>query len=144
VLRLLAFRIEPDAELGTGRHFLTDGVHVLVPRNRLARQNEFAGAVRIPVVTLADSPFHEIGPGVDKVLRIVRGAAAAGRDALVDGFRIVLQHEMRDRVMEDLASLHVRRADFDHPHPARLVEAGNVGRRTPPLILAHRRHLVLG
>src|SRR4029453_3665077 len=56
--------------------------------------------------------------------------------ALVDGVGIVLQHEMRDRVMEDLASLQVRRADFDHPHPARLVEAEYVSRRPPPTPLA--------
>ena len=83
MLRLLAFRIEPDAELGAGRDFLADGVHVLIPRDRLARQHELAGARPDSGRSPCRSPIPSaVGRWSDEVLRIVRRGGGRQADAL--------------------------------------------------------------
>src|SRR5439155_20529624 len=49
ILRFLALRIEPDAQLDGGGDFLADGVNVLVPRDLRAGQQHLAGIRTIHV-----------------------------------------------------------------------------------------------
>ena len=75
LLRLLAFRIEPDADFGSGGDLLADGVNVLIPRDLLARQEQLAGAGPEQVVALADRPFHQLRAAVDEVVGAVDAIA---------------------------------------------------------------------
>src|SRR5262249_30678042 len=145
LLRLFAFLVEPDADFGTAGDLFADRVDVLIPRDPLARQHQFAGAWTIQVVALADRPLHQLRARVDDLIGIgVPEAAArtAGR-ALIHGFRIVLQHEVRDRVMDDLARLEARGTNLDELDPARLGQLRHLRRRTEPDVLVLRRHRVL-
>ena len=133
LLRLLALRVEPDADFRAAGDFLADRVDVLVPRDLLARHEQLAGARTEQVVALADRPLHQLRAAVDQ---IVGTAAAIGtvRGAGVDGVGIVVQHEVGDRVVDDLARLQVGRTNLDHLHPARLGErdvATSAGTRRP-------------
>ena len=102
MLRLLAFRVEPDADFGAAGDLFADRVDVL--SHEIFRR---AGAVcpfaAIQVVALADRPLHQLRTAVDEVV----GAAAVGavRGAGADGIRIVVQHKIRNRVVNDLARL---------------------------------------
>src|SRR5678815_2533759 len=70
LLRLLTFRIEPDADLGSRGDLLADRVQMLIPRDLLARQNQLARAVAEPVVALADRPLHQLRTAVDEINRL--------------------------------------------------------------------------
>src|SRR5207244_7733903 len=101
LLRLLALLVEPETDFRSAGDFLADGMNVLIPRERFAGDEQLAGAGTIEIVALADRPLHPVRPAVDDVVWIhaaaaTAAAAAAGRDASVDGIGIVLQHEVRD------------------------------------------------
>ncbi len=146
LLRLLALLVEPDTDFRAARDLLADRVDVHVPSNALTRQHQLAGAGTIQVVALADRPLHQLRTGVHDGVGIVAAEAAAtrtGRRPGVDRVRIVFQHEVRNRVMNDLARLETRRTNLDEPDPARLVE-GQCGGRPVPDVLVLGGHRVLG
>ncbi len=133
-LRFLSFRIQPDAQFGSGRDLLASRVNVLVPRDFLARHDDLAGAVHVAIVALADGPFHQRWTTIDAVVdtrcrgRFTRPVSAPG--AAVDRLDVLgVQHLIGNRVMQDLATLDVRWTDFDHSDPSRLGESGDVYER---------------
>ena len=141
LLRFFAFLVEPDADLGTARDLLAHGVNVLIPGDLLAWQNQLAGVWTVQVVALADGPLHQLRTAVDEIVGRTAIGAASGRGAGVDGVRIVIEHEVGDRVMNDPAALESRWTNLHHARPARLGER-DVRHRPIPDVLMARRHRV--
>ena len=100
LLRLLAFRIEPDADLGAGGDFFPGRVDVLIPRNLFAGQEQLARALAEQIVALADGPLHQLRPAIGQGVERCRASGDARRTG-VHRFRIVVQDEIRDRMVEE-------------------------------------------
>ena len=113
MLRLLAFRIEPDAQLDAVADFLADRVIVNVPGDLRSGQHQAAGVGPHLVGVLADGPFHE---------QPVAGDVGIVGEELARQVFVLLQ--ARQGVMRDLASPRRRRSDLDGAHPARFGQAG--------------------
>ncbi len=124
VLRLLALRVEVDAELDrVGDVFAAVRV-VDVPHDLRAGQHQLAAVRTHHLALLADGPFHEragqrVAVGVERIRRQV-----VGFDLL----------QARDRVVRDLAALHRAGTDLDGAHPARLGEPGRHDRLPPRVV----------
>jgi hypothetical protein len=115
-------------------------VQVLIPRNLLAGHEQLAGAFAEEVVAFADRPLHQLRPAVDEIAEV---AHATVRRAGVHRLGIVVEHQVRDRVVHDAAALHGGRPDLDHLGPARLGER-DVAHRAIPDVLMPGRHRVFG
>src|SRR6185295_7098648 len=131
---LLTLLVEPDADFRSAGDLLADRVNVLIPRDLLAGHDELAGAGTIKVVALADGPFHQLGTAVEEIVLRAAIGTAAGRGPGVDGVGIVVEHEVRDRVMHDPPALQRRRTNLDHSRPLRLRDR-NIGHRPVPDVL---------
>ena len=142
LLRLLALRVEPEGDLRAAGDVLADGVQVLIPRDLLAGHDQLAGVGPEEVVALADGPLHQLRTAVDQVLARERARRTVGR-ARVHGIGVVVEHQVRDRVVEDLAALQVRGTNLDHLHPAGLGDR-DVAHRPEPDVLVHGGHRVIG
>src|SRR5262249_56730661 len=66
-LRLFTLLVEPDAELRSAGDLFADRMNVLIPRDLLARDDQFAGARTVEVVALADRPLHQLRAAVDEI-----------------------------------------------------------------------------
>ena len=116
-------------------------MNVLVPRNLLSRQDQLSCVRAEQVVTLTDCPLHQLRPAVDEVVAIAE-AIGAIRGSLVDGIGIVVQHQIRNRMMNDLPAFQVCRTNLHHFCPAWLSER-DVRHGPVPHVLVLRRHRVL-
>src|SRR4029453_6174909 len=115
--RLLAFRVEVDAELDVVGDLLAGRGVVNVPDELRTGEQQLAGVGAHDLALLADRPFHEEpGAGGDAAVVVV---VRSGR--VVD--RIVLR-QPGQRVVDDLATLVRGGTNLDRPHPARLGDAG--------------------
>ena len=131
VLRLLPFRVQPDAELNCAGDFLADRVDVLVPRDFRAGQEELPGIGSIEVELLANRPFHQHCPAIQFAVAASRKAARI----------LVILSEVCDGVMDDSTALDRPRPHFDGAHPSGLRD-GNRRDRPEPGVLMLRRHRI--
>ena len=124
-LRLLALRVEVDAQLDLVGDVLAAVRVVDVPHHLRARQHQLAAARPHHLALLADGPFHEgarqrVAVGIERI-----GGQVIGLLLLQAG----------DGVVGDLAALHRGGAHLDGPHPARLGEPGGHDRLPPRVVL---------
>src|SRR4029453_10138225 len=119
LLRLLALWIEPDSDFNRVGNLLADGVQVLVPRNLFTRQQQFARARPELVVSLSDSPLHQLRAPIDEVVYGRRARATVGGTG-VHRLGIIVQNQVCDGMMHNLAALESGRPNLDQLRPARL------------------------
>src|SRR5262245_43417877 len=62
LLRLLPFRVEPDADFRSSGNLLPYRVQMLIPRNLFPGEEQLPCSFAEQVVTLADGPLHELWP----------------------------------------------------------------------------------
>src|SRR5260370_690283 len=90
--------------------------------------------------------FRTVTPAVLRIelvgIVIAQTTPRPARRAGVDGLGIVHEHEMRDRVVNDLAGLKARGTNLHEPDPPRLSER-DLGHRAIPDVLVLGRHRVL-
>src|SRR4029453_7318652 len=99
LLRLLTLRIEPDSDFNRVGNLLSDGVQMLVPRNLFTWQQQFARALPELVVTLSDTPLHQLREPIDEVVYSRRARATVGGTG-IHCLGIVVQNHVCDGVMQ--------------------------------------------